>query len=78
MDTIKEWLKANRRPLSYLADISGVSRQALDSILRGKSTPTIATLYRLAKATEIPFALLADEVAANLPEPPAPGGGEAA
>lgn len=63
MNTIKEWLKANKRTVAYLARESGISRQAMDSILSGKSIPTIPTLTAISRVTGISVGDMSEELA---------------
>ncbi len=49
--------------LAALAAASGVSRSMLSQIERGESSPTIATLLHMARALELEFSVLMDEVA---------------
>lgn len=44
--------------LERLANLSGVSRAMISQIELGRSTPTIALLWKLARALQVPFAAL--------------------
>lgn len=47
-----------RWSLERLAGVSGVSRAMLSQIELGQSTPTIKTLWKIARALEVPFSAL--------------------
>jgi len=53
--------------LARLAEVTGVSRAMLHQIERGKSTPTISVVWKIATALGLPFsALLARESASSV------------
>ncbi|MGR3622281.1 helix-turn-helix domain-containing protein [Pseudophaeobacter sp.] len=56
--------------LSKAAELTGVSKAMLGQIERGESSPTIATLWKIAKGFQLPLSALIDEPA----RPDAQGG----
>ena len=48
--------------LSKVAEITGVSKAMLGQIERGESSPTIATLWKIAKGFQLPLSALIDTV----------------
>jgi len=57
---LKEIRKAKGLSLEATARLSGVSRSMLSQIERSESSPTVATLWSLAKALQIDFAEILD------------------
>lgn len=49
--------------LSRVAELTGVSKAMLGQIERGESSPTIATLWKIAKGFSLPLSALIDEPA---------------
>ncbi len=46
--------KANGWSMNRTADAAGISRSGLSNIMRGKKSPTLATVEKLAAAFEVP------------------------
>ena len=67
--TVGRNLKRLRRrrghSIERLAKLSGVSRAMISQIELGRSVPTIALLWKLARALEVPFAALTSESGAG-------------
>ena len=65
IETVKENLKVIRHTrgfsLDKLASRCGVSRAMLSQIEQGKSTPTIAVLWKIANGLNVPFSELIKE-----------------
>ncbi len=57
--------------LTKAADLTGVSKAMLGQIERGESSPTIATLWKIAKGFHLPLSALIGEVEAARPDPSA-------
>lgn len=55
---IKTVRQARRMTIELLAEASGLTKSFLSKIERGKSTPSVAALLRIAAALEIPLASL--------------------
>ncbi|MEP4039162.1 helix-turn-helix domain-containing protein [Pseudophaeobacter sp.] len=55
--------------LSKAADLTGVSKAMLGQIERGESSPTIATLWKIAKGFHLPLSALIGEAEATRPDP---------
>lgn len=62
---LKETRKSKGLSLEAMAGLSGVSRSMLSQIERGKSSPTVATLWSLTRALQVDFAGLLDEGSAE-------------
>ncbi len=58
--------------LSKAADLTGVSKAMLGQIERGESSPTIATLWKIAKGFHLPLSALIGELDAAQPDPAEP------
>ncbi|MFK5997114.1 MAG: XRE family transcriptional regulator [Rhodobacterales bacterium] len=58
---LKEARKSKGLSLETMANLSGVSRSMLSQIERGKSSPTVATLWSLTQALRVDFAGLLDD-----------------
>lgn len=65
---LKEERAAKGLSLDALAKLSGVSRSMLSQIERGKSSPTVASLWNLTRALNVDFSTLLDQE----PEPQHP------
>lgn len=57
---LKEERSAKGLSLEALANLSGVSRSMISQIERGKSSPTVASLWNLTRALNIDFSTLLD------------------
>lgn len=55
---VAELRKQRGFSLDVLAGLSGVGRQTLGQIELGRTVPSVATLWKIAKAFEVPFATL--------------------
>jgi rhodanese-related sulfurtransferase/transcriptional regulator with XRE-family HTH domain len=55
---VRELRKQRGLTLDLLAGLSGVGRQALGQIELGRTVPSVATLWKIAKAFEVPFSAL--------------------
>ncbi|WP_417714168.1 helix-turn-helix domain-containing protein [Pseudophaeobacter arcticus] len=55
--------------LSRAADLTGVSKAMLGQIERGESSPTIATLWKIAKGFHLPLSALIGAPEAGRPDP---------
>jgi rhodanese-related sulfurtransferase/transcriptional regulator with XRE-family HTH domain len=55
---VKELRTARGLTLDLLAGMSGVGRQALGQIEIGRTVPSVATLWKIARAFEVPFSAL--------------------
>ena len=55
--------------LSKAADLTGVSKAMLGQIERGESSPTIATLWKIAKGFHLPLTALIGVPDADQPDP---------
>jgi len=60
---LKEERAAKGLSLDALAKLSGVSRSMLSQIERGKSSPTVSSLWNLTKALNVDFSTLLDQEA---------------
>ncbi len=58
--SLKKTRKSKGLSLEATAELSGVSRSMLSQIERGKSSPTVATLWSLTRALQVDFAGLLD------------------
>jgi len=54
-DRLRELREERHLSMRALARMSGLSANALSTIERGKSTPSVSTLYKLAEAMEVPI-----------------------
>ncbi|MBG7609691.1 MAG: helix-turn-helix domain-containing protein [Anaerolineae bacterium] len=54
-DRLRELREERNLSMRSLARLSGLSANALSMIERGKSTPSVSTLYKLAEAMEVPI-----------------------
>ena len=54
-DRLRELREERNLSMRALARLSGLSANALSMIERGKSTPSVSTLYKLAEAMEVPI-----------------------
>lgn len=52
---LKEFRKKNGLSLDQTSHLTGVSKAMLGQIERGESSPTISTLWKIAKGLQIPF-----------------------
>jgi transcriptional regulator with XRE-family HTH domain len=50
---VRERAKERKLPLSHLADRSGVSRAQLFDVLRGRKSPTLGWLNKIAHALDV-------------------------
>lgn len=57
-DNLRRIREERRLPLARLAERTGVSRAMLHQIERGRSTPTISVVWKIATALELPFSAL--------------------
>ncbi|MEX0329265.1 MAG: helix-turn-helix domain-containing protein [Ruegeria sp.] len=55
---LKDVRAASGLSLSKVADLTGVSKAMLGQIERGESSPTIATLWKIAKGFQVPLSAL--------------------
>lgn len=55
---LKELRSKRHLTLDLLAGLSGVGRQTLGQIEIGRSTPSVGTLWKIARALEVPFSAL--------------------
>lgn len=53
-NSLRQLREAHKVSIRTLAQMSGLSANALSMIERGKSSPSVSTLYRLADAMEVP------------------------
>ena len=53
-DSLRRLREARKVSMRALAKISGLSANALSMIERGKTSPSVSTLYKLADALEVP------------------------
>lgn len=58
---LKKIRSASGLSLSKTAELTGVSKAMLGQIERGESSPTIATLWKIAKGFSLPLSALIDE-----------------
>lgn len=58
---LREIRAASGLSLSRAAEVTGVSKAMLGQIERGESSPTIATLWKIAKGFHLPLTALIDE-----------------
>jgi transcriptional regulator with XRE-family HTH domain len=54
-DRLKELRQERGRSMRALARLSGLSTNALSMIERGRTSPSVSTLYKLAEALEVPI-----------------------
>jgi transcriptional regulator with XRE-family HTH domain len=54
-DRLRELREERKLSMRALARMSGLSANALSMIERGKSTPSVSTLYKLAEAMQVPI-----------------------
>lgn len=59
--SLREARKARGLSLDAVAKLSGVSRSMVSQIERGKSSPTVATLWNLTQALQVDFAGLLED-----------------
>lgn len=57
-DNVKRLRTQRGYSLDVLAGLSGVGRQTLGQIELGRSVPSVATLWKIAKAFDVPFSIL--------------------
>lgn len=57
-DNLRRLRTRRRHSLDRFAEIAGVGRAALSDLEHGRGEPTIAQLWRVARALEVPFAAL--------------------
>ena len=62
---LKRLRRRRGHSIERLARLSGVSRAMISQIELGRSVPTIALLWKLARALEVPFAALTSETGAG-------------
>ena len=62
--------QAQALSLDELSRRAGVSKSMLSQIERGQANPTVAVVWRLANALQVPLAALLDSEAALTPPPP--------
>lgn len=55
MESLKKARKGRNLSHEKLAELSGVSRQAISKIEAGQRNPTMVTVYRLLKAMDMPL-----------------------
>lgn len=55
---LKQLRQANGWSLTLAADRTGVSKAMLGQIERGESSPTVATLWKIATGFNVPFSFL--------------------
>ena len=53
-NSLRQLREAHKVSMRALAQMSGLSANALSMIERGKASPSVSTLYRLADAMEVP------------------------
>ncbi len=64
-NTLKQQRSLRGWSLSHAAQITGVSKAMLGQIERAESSPTIATLWKIATGFNLPFSLFIEPVAAD-------------
>lgn len=57
-ENVRELRTQRGYSLDILAGLSGVGRQALGQIELGRTVPSVSTLWKIAKAFEVPFSVL--------------------
>jgi len=61
--SLRQLREAHNVSMRALAQLSGLSANALSMIERGKSSPSVSTLYRLAEALQVPVTAFFDHQA---------------